>query len=91
MTKKTKTTATTAKVVPMRKELPSASSAISFDDKALKSLSILAASIMFQAPQFATQTNPQNILGLADIMYKYALGEITVTQPQAEDMSKKDA
>jgi len=55
---------------------------VAFNDAALKSLSIVASAILFAAPQFANQTTPSNVLGLADLMYKYAVGEVTAEQPK---------
>jgi hypothetical protein len=52
-----------------------------YGDDLLKAVSVLSASILFSQPQFATQTNPTNILGLADVFFLYMKGEVNVTQP----------
>ncbi len=57
---------------------------LALNDQTLKSVAVLAASIMFSAPQFATQTNPTNILGLADLMYKYFINEVKIDTPSTE-------
>lgn len=52
-----------------------------FNDETLKTIALLSSAILFAAPAFATQANPQNILALGDLMFKYAKGEIKVSQP----------
>lgn len=52
--------------------------------EAIKAFALLASSIMFAAPAFATQANPNNIIALADMFYNFATGSIKVQQPSDE-------
>ncbi len=46
-----------------------------------RALMMIASSIMFSAPAFATQANPNNIISLGDLFYRFVKGEVTVNQP----------
>lgn len=61
--------------------VPFSANIVAFNDSTLRAAATLAASIMFSQPQFAAQVNPSNILGLADLFYKYMQGAINVSQP----------
>lgn len=54
---------------------------INLSPEAIKTLTLLASAILFAAPAFATQANPQNIVALGDMFYRYAIGSILVNQP----------
>jgi len=54
---------------------------LAMNDNALRAFAIYSASTLFAQPQFAGQTNPSNILGLADLMYRYMQGQVNVEQP----------
>ncbi len=53
-------------------------------DTLLKALSMVAASTLFAAPQFTNQANPTNILGMADLMFQYMQGKVTMTPPEMD-------
>jgi hypothetical protein len=57
---------------------------IALNENTVRAVSTLAAAMMFSQPQFAAQTNPSNILGLADLFSKYIQGAINVSQPSEE-------
>ncbi len=54
---------------------------LALNDNALRAVAIFAATQMFSQPQFAAQTNPTNIIGLADLLYKYMQNQMVVNQP----------
>ncbi len=49
------------------------------NNEILKAQCVSAASVLFASPAFATQANPQNIIGLADLFYNYITGTVKVT------------
>jgi len=72
---------TTIKEAKSRPTMEIGGTIIAFNDAALKSVALMASAFLFAAPQFANQTTPTNVLGLADLMYKYAVGDVTAEQP----------
>jgi hypothetical protein len=92
----TDTTTNGSKVVPFVATKASEADPVSIPDdlfygttvglsiEAIKTVSILASAIMFAAPAFATQANPQNVIALADMFAKYASGDIAVSTPKDE-------
>lgn len=53
-------------------------------EPAMRARAVDAAALLFSKPQFSLQVNAENILGLADVFYKYMSGEITIKQPSAQ-------
>lgn len=53
----------------------------SANDNTVRALSILASAILFAAPAFVKEANPQNILALADMFNRFAKGTVIVQQP----------
>lgn len=51
-------------------------------DVAAKAISLYSASMLYSQPQFTKDTSPDNIVGLADLFYKYIVSQVTVTQPK---------
>lgn len=85
MTTKTSTKSTAKKVSAPTPAVNNVSPIVHiFNESALRALSVYSASLMFSQPQFAAQTTPNNIIGLADLMYKYMQGEVDVNQPEAQ-------
>lgn len=60
---------------------PGESLNLNLSPESIKTLTLLASAILFAAPAFATQANPQNIVALGDMFYRYATGSILVNQP----------
>lgn len=54
---------------------------IGLTDSAVRTFSVLSATLMFAQPQFVKEANPTNILGLADLFFKYATGRVDIQQP----------
>jgi hypothetical protein len=52
------------------------------EDLLVRSKAIAAAATIYSAPQFATATNPPNIISLANLFTRYIKGEVTVTYPE---------
>lgn len=85
MTKAKKKTTVTS----MRPTINLPTNIVALNDASLKALCMLSSSMMFAAPAFATQANPQNILALADLMWRYVVGSVAVQQPN--DVAKESA
>lgn len=66
-------------VTPTKNDMSIEGLVVAFNDQTLKVICALASSVLYQAPQFTNQTNPENIIGLADLMYRYSIGEVKVT------------
>ena len=54
-------------------------------NSALKAIAVLSSSILYQAPAFALQATPQNIVGLSDLLYNYMTNKVQVTAPETKD------
>ncbi len=57
--------------------MPISGTILALNDAALRAISVLASSTLFNAPQFALQATPASIVALADTFYKYFVGELT--------------
>ena len=58
---------------------------LQISDEGLKAVSLLAASALFGQPQFSQQVNPTNIVGLAELFYKFTKNDLQVNLPTAPE------
>lgn len=64
---------------------------VGLTDSAVRTLSVLSATLMFAQPQFLKEANPTNIIGLADLFFKYSTGRVEVQQPEEADLTTPSA